>query len=121
MAALHPLHVQMNDHSRAGADTLRRCGHSSAHAERNHVSGRVSLLPLVRDRASLAFSSSGLAQPYPFNARFGLGWQARGNLARFGIHPKSLSSVASLDGSKTIGKLLDNGKILFAKKQKLHD
>lgn len=82
----------------------------------NHVPAAL-VLPARGNRASLAFSSSGLAHQFPFQLPHQISRQALADMA----HRKSLSSLASPDGFKTIGKRLDDGKITFAETTKNHD
>ena len=96
----------------------------------NHIPIR-RLLPAGRARFAVS-SSRRMGLAHSFRARSGiraalLVSDVSHQLSRQAIadvpesHPCSLSSAASLDGSKTIGKRLDDGKILFSKSQKLND
>src|SRR5690606_32181982 len=98
--------------------------------QHNHLSHTGALLPA--GRAAALCPSSSRAVVHKFRARSGiraalLVSDVSHQLSRQAIadvpesHPCSLSSAASLDGSKTIGKRLDDGKILFSKSQKLND
>ena len=91
MAALHPLHGQMNDDRRAG-QARWGCGrHSSAHWQRNHIPQRF-ILPLTLGNCRAACAPSARRPAFQFlNAHLHVSRQAvRNALHR---HLKSLLCV----------------------------
>lgn len=77
--------------------------------------------PRLKRAAGRYSSHDPVAHQFSFHAQQQVCRQALAKLARIIIHPFALSSVVSPDGFKTIGKRLDDGKIIFAEATKIHD